>query len=149
LGREYTQRFSFCCAIDGCRSRATPPSLRFLGRKVYCAAIIVVAATMWARHYRAQAAAAERRHHRQPPHTAALAGVVAQAVHGDALLANGARQLSRMRPFRMVLAVALPFENRRNRSAASIPSSASLERTLNHGDVGVERPADRFVRQPH
>jgi len=47
LGREYTQRFSFCCAIDGCRSRATPPSLRFLGRKVYCAAIVVVAAIMW------------------------------------------------------------------------------------------------------
>src|SRR5262249_38817292 len=47
LGREYTQRFSFCCAIDGCRSRATPPSMRFLGRKVYCAAIIVVASIMW------------------------------------------------------------------------------------------------------
>jgi len=47
LGREYTQRFSFCCAIDGCRSRATPPSLRFLGRKVYCAAIVVVASIMW------------------------------------------------------------------------------------------------------
>ena len=47
LGREYTQRFSFCCAIDGCRSRATPPSLRFLGRKIYCAAIVVVAAMMW------------------------------------------------------------------------------------------------------
>jgi hypothetical protein len=47
LGIEYTQRFSFCCAIEGCRSRATPPSMRFLGRKIYCAAIVVVAAMMW------------------------------------------------------------------------------------------------------
>jgi len=34
----------FCCAVDGCRSRATPPSLRFLGRKVYLAAIVVLVA---------------------------------------------------------------------------------------------------------
>src|SRR6202521_5812725 len=34
LGREHDRRFSFCCAVDGCRSRATPPSLRFLGPKV-------------------------------------------------------------------------------------------------------------------
>jgi len=27
-------RFSFCCATEGCRRRATPSSLRFLGRKV-------------------------------------------------------------------------------------------------------------------
>ena len=46
LGPEYSRRFSFCCAIDGCRSRATPPSLRFLGRKVYHAAIVVLAAIM-------------------------------------------------------------------------------------------------------
>jgi hypothetical protein len=31
LGREHDQRFSFCCAVDGYRSRATPPSLRFHG----------------------------------------------------------------------------------------------------------------------
>ena len=37
LGPEHDRRFSFCCAVDGCRSRATPPSLRFLGRKVYLA----------------------------------------------------------------------------------------------------------------
>ena len=34
LGREHDRRFSFCCAVDGCRSRATPPSLRFLGPNV-------------------------------------------------------------------------------------------------------------------
>jgi hypothetical protein len=47
LGPEHRKRFSFCCAIDGCRSRATPPSLRFLGRKVYYAVIVVLAAIMW------------------------------------------------------------------------------------------------------
>jgi len=33
LGEEHDQRFSFCCSVDGCRDRSTPPSLRFLGRK--------------------------------------------------------------------------------------------------------------------
>ncbi len=42
LGPEHDQRFSFCCAVDGCRTRETPPSLRFLGRKVYLAAIVVL-----------------------------------------------------------------------------------------------------------
>ncbi len=35
LGRDYDLRASFCCAVDGCRRRATPPSVRFLGRKVF------------------------------------------------------------------------------------------------------------------
>jgi hypothetical protein len=39
----YTRRRSFCCRRDGCRLRATPPSVRFLGRKVYAAVIVVVA----------------------------------------------------------------------------------------------------------
>ena len=43
---EHDQRFSFCCAVDGCRSRATPPSLRFLGRKVYLATIVVLVSMM-------------------------------------------------------------------------------------------------------
>ena len=46
LGPEHNRRFSFCCAVDGCRSRATPPSLRFLGRKVYLAAIVALVAIM-------------------------------------------------------------------------------------------------------
>jgi hypothetical protein len=46
LGKEHDQRFSFCCAVDGCRTRATPPSLRFLGRKVYLAAIVVLVSIM-------------------------------------------------------------------------------------------------------
>ena len=46
LGGEHDRRFSFCCAVDGCRSRATPPSLRFLGPKVYIAAIVVLIAIL-------------------------------------------------------------------------------------------------------
>jgi len=30
---------SFCCDRDGCRKRVTPPSVRFLGRKVYLGAV--------------------------------------------------------------------------------------------------------------
>ncbi|MDE3116191.1 MAG: hypothetical protein KGL26_11370 [Pseudomonadota bacterium] len=46
LGEEHDRRFSFCCAVDGCRDRATPPSLRFLGRKVYLATIVTLISAM-------------------------------------------------------------------------------------------------------
>lgn len=46
LGPEHDRRFSFCCAVDGCRARATPPSLRFLGPKVYLAGIVVLIAIL-------------------------------------------------------------------------------------------------------
>lgn len=36
-------RISLCCAVHGCRRRATPPSVRFLGRRVYAAAWVVMA----------------------------------------------------------------------------------------------------------
>ena len=39
---EYDIRFSFCCAETGCRKRTTPASLRFLGRRVYLALIVVL-----------------------------------------------------------------------------------------------------------
>lgn len=46
LGEEHNLRFSFCCALDGCRGRTTPPSLRFLGRKVYLATIVILISAM-------------------------------------------------------------------------------------------------------
>jgi hypothetical protein len=46
LGQEYAERFSFCCAVDGCRKRTTPPSLRFLGRKVYLATVMTLISAM-------------------------------------------------------------------------------------------------------
>lgn len=46
LGPEFARRYSFCCAGEGCRKRETPPSLRFLGRRVYLAAIVVLVAAM-------------------------------------------------------------------------------------------------------
>ena len=42
LNRAYAERFSFCCAVDGCRKRTTPPSLRFLGRRVYLATVVTL-----------------------------------------------------------------------------------------------------------
>lgn len=39
----FTRRFSLCCGRDGCRHRATPPSFRFLGRRVYVGAVVIVA----------------------------------------------------------------------------------------------------------
>jgi len=39
-GDEY--RASYCCDQDGCRKRHTPPSVRFLGRKVYWGPVVVL-----------------------------------------------------------------------------------------------------------
>lgn len=39
----FSQRFSWCCGREGCRKRATPPSVRFLGRKVYLEGAILIA----------------------------------------------------------------------------------------------------------
>ena len=44
LDEEHSCRFSFCCYR--CRKRLTPPSLRFLGRKVYLGAIIILVSAM-------------------------------------------------------------------------------------------------------
>jgi hypothetical protein len=46
LGQEYAERFSFCCAVDGCRKRTTPPSLRFLGRRVYLATVVTLVSAL-------------------------------------------------------------------------------------------------------
>lgn len=40
------QRLSFCCAREGCRKRHTPASLRFLGRRVYAGAVLVLVMAM-------------------------------------------------------------------------------------------------------
>lgn len=38
-----SMRFSFCCAVDRCRRRATPPSVRFFGRRVFAAVVLILA----------------------------------------------------------------------------------------------------------
>ena len=45
-GEEFVTRFSLCCGRDGCRKRATPPSLRFLGRRVYLGAVVIMASVI-------------------------------------------------------------------------------------------------------
>jgi hypothetical protein len=42
LDAQYSFRLSFCCAREHCRKRATPVSLRFLGRKVYLSVVVVL-----------------------------------------------------------------------------------------------------------
>lgn len=43
-GAEPIKRLSFCCAL--CRRRRTPVSVRFLGRRVYWAAVVVLASAL-------------------------------------------------------------------------------------------------------
>jgi hypothetical protein len=46
LSEEYCQCLSLCCSRQGCRKRATPPSLRFLSGKVYLGALVVLVSAM-------------------------------------------------------------------------------------------------------
>ena len=46
-GEAFSRRFSLCCGRRGCRKRATPPSVRFLGRRVYLE-IVVLVGCLWA-----------------------------------------------------------------------------------------------------
>jgi hypothetical protein len=39
-------RDSFCCAQEGCRKRHTPPSVRFLGRRVYVSLMVVLVSAL-------------------------------------------------------------------------------------------------------
>lgn len=54
-------RYSLCCANRECRKRHTPPSLRFLGRKVYLGAVVVLVSAM--RHGATPARMRELREH--------------------------------------------------------------------------------------
>lgn len=42
LNEAYSSRASFCCAEEGCRKRTTPPSFRFLARRVYVNVVVTL-----------------------------------------------------------------------------------------------------------
>jgi hypothetical protein len=45
-GPQWEMRFSLCCAKEGCRRRHTPPSVRFMGRRVYAGLVVVLVSAM-------------------------------------------------------------------------------------------------------
>lgn len=45
-GEAFCRRFSLCCGRAGCRRRAMPPSVRFLGRRVYLGVAVVLASIL-------------------------------------------------------------------------------------------------------
>jgi len=45
-GPAFAVRLSFCCRVDGCRRRHLPPSVRFLGPKVYLSVMVVLLTAM-------------------------------------------------------------------------------------------------------
>jgi len=45
-GGAFDCRFSLCCGREGCRRRAMPPSVRFLGRRVYVGAVVIMASVI-------------------------------------------------------------------------------------------------------
>lgn len=42
LEKELSRRPSVCCSVEGCRKRTTPPSVCFLGRRVYAAVTFIL-----------------------------------------------------------------------------------------------------------
>ena len=46
----FSRRISLCCAKEGCRRRRTPASVRFLGRRVYGAAVVLAVSAGWLCH---------------------------------------------------------------------------------------------------
>ncbi|MCB9598635.1 MAG: hypothetical protein H6719_38320 [Sandaracinaceae bacterium] len=59
--RYFETRFALCCSREGCRRRTLPPSLRFLGRRVFAAVAIVAACVAEQAHRRWQEARRIRR----------------------------------------------------------------------------------------
>lgn len=45
-GEAFMRRHSLCCGRRGCRKRTLPPSLRFLGRRVYLEVVVLLASAM-------------------------------------------------------------------------------------------------------
>ncbi len=45
-GEAFSRRFNLCCGREGCRRRAMPPSVRFLGRRVYLGAVAIMASAV-------------------------------------------------------------------------------------------------------
>lgn len=45
-GEAQRLRHSLCCGREGCRKRSLPPSLRFLGRRVYLEAVVLLASVV-------------------------------------------------------------------------------------------------------
>ena len=84
-------RLSFCCDRDGCRKRVTPPSVRFLGRKVYLGAVVILVSAMRQgpspRRVRELSTALRRR----PADHRSLAGLLARTLSPDAVLEGRTR----------------------------------------------------------
>lgn len=55
IASEATYRHSFCCDQEGCRRRLTPPSVRFLGRRVYFAIVVLLLSVLESGPARAKA----------------------------------------------------------------------------------------------
>jgi hypothetical protein len=45
-GEQYSLRYSLCCGWRDCRRRVLPPSLRFLGRRVYLEVVVLFATVL-------------------------------------------------------------------------------------------------------
>ena len=119
LSAGYDRRLSFCCARRDCRQRRTPPSVRFLGRRVYLGAVVVLVSAML---------------HGPLPRRVATLG---------ALLGVSRRTLERWRRWWGTTFAASPFWQAARGRFARPPAPGLLPRSLLDRFTGDER--DRLV----
>ena len=84
-------RLSFCCDRDGCRKRVTPPSVRFLGRKVYLGAVVILISAMRQGPTPRRVRELSDTLRRRPTHHRSLAGLLARTLSPDTVLEGRTR----------------------------------------------------------
>ena len=90
-------RLSFCCDRDGCRKRVTPPSVRFLGPKVYLGAIVILISAMRQGPSPRRVRELSDTLRRRPPYHRPLADLLARTLPPDAILEDRTRLLGASR----------------------------------------------------
>jgi hypothetical protein len=86
LEAHYEWRFSFCCADRECRKRLTPRSMRFLGRKIYLGAVVVLGRGAALRGDAGAGGAADRDTGGEPADGRSLVAMVDGGVSTDSVL---------------------------------------------------------------
>ena len=92
LPEEECLRLSFCCDRDGCRKRTTPPSVRFLGPKVYLGAIVILISAMRQGPTPRRVRELSQTFRCRPPDHRSLAGLLARTLSADAVLEDRSRR---------------------------------------------------------
>ena len=148
---SYNTRLSFCCAEEDCRRRSTPPSVRFLGRKVYLGDCHLGDRSGTRPHQQASEAVG-RATRPMATDPCALAQVVAGDLSCQSLLAGSKRPFHTACADRSVARRPAGPTRRKGSLSASLPFAAPVDTAYNHLMVrqfeGDHRPAEDVIARP-